>query len=182
MHGYYSTCINILVIFSLALSLLLSPHSLSRLTLRDQHHITAARRTRLINITPLLPINIKPHTAWSNRRRSLFPHSPFFSFDQDQTIAADQDQTTVVDQHQTTAARTLIKSPPINSLISHCLISGFWVGWVMIWLSDWVSFGLNGFLILGWFDLEWFSDHGLVWSWVVCWSDSDDDGGWVWEG
>ena len=63
MHGYYSTCINILVIFSLALSLLLSPHSPSRLTLRDQHHTTAARRTRLINITPLPSINIK-HTLF----------------------------------------------------------------------------------------------------------------------
>ena len=43
MHDYCSTCINILVIslsfsLSLSLSLSLSPHSPSRLTLRDQHH------------------------------------------------------------------------------------------------------------------------------------------------
>ena len=180
MHGYCSTCINILIIFSLSLSLLLSPHSPFRLTLRDQHHTTTAWRTRSINtplppinITPLSSINIKPHAAWSNRRRSLSPHSLFFSFDQYQTIATDQ----LADQYQTIAAQSLIKSLLVNSLISWCLISGFRVGWVMIWLLDWVGFGLNGFLILGWFDLEWFSDLGLVWSWVVRRVGSDDDGG-----
>ena len=59
----------------------------------------------LIKIEPLLPINIKPlpHAAWPNRRQSLSPQSPFFSFDQDQNIVADeladQDQTTIADQH-----------------------------------------------------------------------------------
>ena len=144
MYGYCSTCINILVTFflflSLSLSLLLSPHSPSRLPLCDQHHTTTARRTPSFNITPLPLISIKPHAAWSNRRQSLSPQSPFFSFDQDQTIVTDelvdQDQTTTVDQHQTTATQSLIKSPSVNSLISHCLISGFRVGWVMIWLSN----------------------------------------------
>ena len=138
MHGYYSTCINILVIFSLSLSLLLSPHSPSRLTLRDQHHTIAARRTRLINITPLSPINIKPHVAWSNCRRSLFPYSPFFSFDQDQTIAADQladqDQTTATDQYQTIAARSLIKSSSVNSLLSRFGLGGWWFGFRIEWV------------------------------------------------
>ena len=96
----------------------------------------------LIKIKPLLSINIKPlpHKARLNGRRSLSPQSPFFSFDQDQTIVVDeltyQDQTTTTDQHQTTATQSLIKSSPVNSLISRCLISGFRVGWVMIWLSN----------------------------------------------
>ena len=89
--------------------------------------------------------------------------------------------------HPNTATDQLIRPVPPRSLsdrhlplISHCLISGFQVGWVMIWLSNWVGFGLNGFLILGWFDLEWFSNLGLVWSRVVHRSGSVDDGGWVW--
>ena len=65
MHSYYSTCINILVIFSPSLSLLLSPHSPSHFNLCDQHHSTAARRTRLI-----------------------------YDVDQHHTIAVDQHQTT----------------------------------------------------------------------------------------
>jgi len=73
----------ILVIFSLSLSLLLSLSPHSPFFLFDQHQTTAARRTHLINIKPLPSINIKPqpHEAWSNRRRSLSHHSPFFSFD-----------------------------------------------------------------------------------------------------
>ena len=152
MHGYCSICINILVFsLSLSLSLWCSQLTLPLASLSVINITTAARRNPSINITPLPPISIKPHAAWSNHRRSLSPQSPFFSFDQDQTIVADeladQDQTTTADQHQTTATQSLIKLLPVNSLISRCLISGFQVGWVMIWFSNWVGFGLNGFLI-----------------------------------
>ena len=128
----------------------------------------------MINITPLSHEELiwSTHNCCRSASNHTPPnqivadHSPFFSFDQDQTIAvnqlANQDQTTAPDQHQTNAAQSLIKSSLINSLISHCLISGFRVWWVMIWLSDWVGFGLNGFLILGWFDLEWFANQVVM--------------------
>ena len=72
MHGYCSTCINILVFFSLSLflsfSLVLSAHSPSRFTLRDQHHDCRTKN----------------------------------SIDQHHITAADQHHTTAADQHQTT--------------------------------------------------------------------------------
>ena len=43
-------------------------------------------------------------------------------------------------------------------------------------MGDDLTFRLSGF------QPKWVSDLGLVWSWVICWSGSDDDGGWVWEG
>ena len=117
MHDYCSTCINILVI-SLSLAFSLSHLTLPLASLSVINITTVARRTPSNNITPLPPISIKPHAAWSNRRRSLSPRSPFFSFDQDQTIVADelvdQDQTTTVDQHQTTATQSPIKWPSIT--------------------------------------------------------------------
>ena len=124
----------ILVIFSLSLSLLLSLSPHSPFFLFNQHQTTVTWRTHLINIKPLPPINIKPqpYEAWSNHHWSLSPHSSFFSFD--------QHQTTTTDQHQTTATRSLIKSLPINSLISRFLISGFRIGWVMKWVSAWMGF------------------------------------------
>ena len=81
IHGYCSTCINILVI-SLSLSLCCSHLTLPLASLSMINITTAARRTPSINITPLPPISIKPHSAWSNRCWSLSPQSPFFSFDQ----------------------------------------------------------------------------------------------------
>ena len=68
--------------------------------------------------------------------------------------------------HPNTATDQLIRPVPPWSLsdrhlplISRCLISGFQVGWVMIWLSDWVGFGMNGLVLIivnGLFWLEWF--------------------------
>ena len=126
MHDYCSTCINILVI-SLSLAFSLSHLTLPLASLSVINITTVARRTPSINITPLPPISIKPHAAWSNRCWSLSLQSPFFSFDQDQTIVADeladQDQTTTADQHQTIATQSLIKLLPITlPLISVFLI------------------------------------------------------------
>ena len=196
MHGYCSTCINILVFFFLSLflfgalnSLSLSPHSpwsTSRLPHEEIHRSTSHhcrrstshhyRRSASNHTPPITLPSISVFLIWSRsnhcsrwtrwsrsnhycRSTSNHCHMPpitlpsisIFPFYQDQTIVVDelvdQDQSITADQHQTIATQSLIKSPPVNSLISRCLISGFRVGWVMIWLSNWVGFGLNEFLI-----------------------------------
>ena len=107
----------------LSFSLVLSAHSPSRLTLRDQHHDCRTKKSIDQHHTTAAD---QHHTTIADqhqttRRRSLSPQSPFFSFDQDQTIVADeladQDQTTTADQHQTTATCRQSLSP--QSPFSH---------------------------------------------------------------
>ena len=134
MSSYCSICISYFsTFFSLSPSLLLSIPSDSYLFCFLSSHSSSFHDCRSPPISRCRSTSHHCRRSTSHHtppdqhhRRSLSPHSPFFSFDQDQTIVADQ----LVDQDQTTAARSLIKSSPVNSLISRCLINGFRVGWV----------------------------------------------------
>ena len=95
------------------------------------------------------------------------------------------------------ATRSLIKSPPITltslsvfliwSTSNHCRRStsnhchtkpdqiaagqlayfSLFDQWVSGWVGDDLAFGLSGFQLEWVFDVEWFSDLLLVWSWMV---------------
>ena len=170
MHGYCSTCINILVFFPLSLflsfSLVLSAHSPSRFTLRDQHHDCCTKN----------------------------------SIDQHHMTVADQHHSTAVDQHQTTRRLIKsppITLPLISvfliwsrsnhcrrwtrwsrsnhyrrSTSNHCHTSPDQIAagqltdfslvdrWVSGWVGDDLAFELSGFRP------KWVSDL-VVWSWMV---------------
>jgi len=165
MHGYCNTCINILVIFSLSLYLCCS------------HLTLPLALLSVINITPLPHEELAWSTHHYHRstshtshhcRRSASNHTP------PNQIAADHSPLNLRFSHlikikPLPPMNSLIKIKPLSSInikpLPHKAWSnrrrsthwflvvwsiGFRVGWVMIWLLDWVGFGLNGFLILGW--------------------------------
>ena len=98
--------------------------------------------------------------------------------------------------HPTSAADQLIK--PTQSLIKLLIVAchwflvvwpvgfglgGWWFGFRIEWILDWVSFRLSGFR-LEWLGFPWWCWLGGWWWWLgVEWSsdDDDDDGGWVCE-
>ena len=147
MHGYCSICISYFsIFFSLSPSLLLSIPSDSHLFRFLSSHSSSFHNCRSA-----------PISRWSTSH-----HTPL-----DQ-IAADHSPLTLRFSH-------LIKIKPlpsINSLVnikpllheswSNCHQSTHW--FLVVWSVD---FGLGGFLILDWFDLEWFVDRVLMMMVVV---------------
>ena len=141
---------NILTIFSLSWSLLLSlsPYSPSHLTLCDQHQTTATRRTRQINIKPVT----ENDDDWKNKILRQFGSTSSLVLDSD------------VD-----AQISILQRPCHNVFASHLAVTSSHPRMVQFriqeqwcvekssgWLGDDLGFGL------GWFDLEWFANRVVM--------------------
>ena len=131
---------NILIIFSLSLSLVaLTLTSLSLFLIWSNHASTAADH----------------QTIAANQ--IIKPSPP---------IATTTDLSPIATKPDLSPITT--KASPIADCRA-CLISGFWVGWVMIWLSDWMGFRLIGFQI-EWVGFPWWCWFGWWWWWLgVLW-------------